>query len=82
MRRIIFLAATREEVVLFSQARGLPWNGWRFVDRVEDVPSACSGGRQPQVVILPTASANPEYGRIRQALDVRGVLFLTPEEFR
>lgn len=82
MRRIIFLAGTREEAVLFSQERGLPWNGWRFVDRLADVPSACSGGRQPQVVILPTASLNPEYGRIREALDIRGVRFLTPEEFR
>lgn len=82
MRRIIFLAATREEALLFSQSRGLAWNGWRYLDNVEDVPSACGGGRRPQVVLLPSAPDHPEHERIRQALDVRGVLFLTPEEFR
>lgn len=82
MRRIIILAGTREEAVLFTQSRGLPWNGWRYVARVADVPSACNSGRQPQVVVLPSAETNPEYGTIRQSLAVRNVLFLTPEEFQ
>lgn len=82
MRRILILAGTREEAMLFTQARGLAWNGWRFVDRLEQVPAATSGGRQPQVVVLPSAETNPEYWTIRQALAVRNVLFLTPEVFQ
>lgn len=82
MRRILILAGTREEAVLFAQARGLLWNGWRFLDRERDVSTACTGGRQPQVVVLPTAEGNPEYWTIRQALTVRNVRFFTPEEFR